>query len=284
MKRLGRTQTNDKPAVVEEKEEAESDSRSSKTSNSRVIEDTMLGTVQKIRFAYEDSLLAQMQQQQARENGLPVSAAAVELPTAIITSLPNETPVLKPPPNTTILIQEDRPEAGGVADLFEGTVGTVGEKCDLVEKVAPMWLGEVLLRNQVPQKDIVKISFILEPWQGTLPGIATDGNNRLNANRMLRARKILAYVAERIEPKKEEEDKDTMRPEEYLELYCHNQIVPPTMTLMTIRSQLWKGAGDVILYYKANGKKPIANVVNSGYPPSTKGSLSGSMDAKAGAV
>ena len=230
MKKIGRISTNDKdkPAVVEEKEEgAESDSRSSKTSNSRVVDDNLLGTIQKMRFGYEDSVQQQVQSQQAHENGLPVPAVSnIEVPSTVTPSLPAETPVLKPPLNTTILIQEDRPEAGGVADLFEGTVGSLGTLCDLVEKAAPMWLGEVLLRNQIPQKDVVKISFILEPYQGSgLPSIASDGNNRLNANRMLRTKKILGYVAERIEPKKEEkEGEEQLKPEEYLELWCQNQV------------------------------------------------------------
>ena len=229
MKKIGRAQTNDKdkPVVVEEKEEIESDSRSSKTSNSRVVDDNLLGSVQKIRFAYEDSLQSQLQSHQSHQNGLPVPVPGpIELPSAITPSLPAETPVLKPPLNTMILIQEDRPEAGGVADLFEGTVGSLREKCEQLEKAAPMWLGEVLLRNQIPVKDIVKISFVLEPWEGVLPSIANDGNNRLNANRMLRTKKILAYVAERIEPQRlqEEQDPGALRPDEYLELWCQNQV------------------------------------------------------------
>ena len=230
MKKIGRNQANekDKPIVAEEKEDTQSDAQSSKTSNSRVVDDNLLGTVQKIRYAYEDLLRAQIQSQQAFDNGLPVPApGAVDVPSAIAPSLPAETPVLKPPLNTTILIQEDRPEAGGVADLFEGTVGKLGELCDQLEKTAPMWLGDVLLKNQTPLKDIVKISFVLEPWQGTLPSIASDGNNRLNANRMLRAKKIMAYVAERIEPQpgpEEEKDPNALQPEEYLELWCQNQV------------------------------------------------------------
>ncbi|KAK5117225.1 hypothetical protein LTR62_005842 [Meristemomyces frigidus] len=264
MKKIGRsqtTETKEKPVVVEEKSEAESDSRSSKTSNSRVVDDNLVGTVQKIRFAYEDSLQAQMQNQQAHENGLPgAKPGPTDLPSSITPSLPAETPVLKPPPNTTILIQEDRPEAGGVADLFEGTVGTLHEHLDSLERVAPMWLGDVLLRNITPVKEIVKISFVLEPWQNSLPSIASDGNNRLNANRMLRAKKILAYVAERIEagpPPEAGLDPEALKPEEYLELWCQHQIVPISMTLATIRSSMWKGGSDILLYYKANGKKEI---------------------------
>lgn len=236
MKKIGRTQASDKdkPPAVEEKDEgAESDSRSSKTSNSRNVDDNLMGTIQKIRYSYEDSIQSQLQSHQAHENGLPVAApSAIDVPSAIAPSLPTETPVLKPPLNTTILIQEDRPEAGGVADLFEGSVGSLGqpEICDLVEKAAPMWLGEVLLRNQVPAKEVVKISFILEPEKGSgLPGIASDGNNRLNANRMLRAKKILGYVAERIEPaptpeEREKEAEAKLKPEEFLELWCQGQV------------------------------------------------------------
>lgn len=230
MKKMGRTQTNDKTALADEKEresqEIESDSRSSETSNSRVVEDTFLGTIQKIHLAYEDSLNQQTQQQAAHENGLPVEAKKIELATILTPSLPSEAPILRPPLNTTILIQEDRPEAGGVSDLFEGTVGQLAEMCDQVEKAAPMWLGEVLLRNQIAHKDVVKISFILEPWGNELPSIASEGNNRLNANRMLRARKILGYVGERIEPKDTEKEGEGqgLRVEEYLELWCQNQV------------------------------------------------------------
>jgi hypothetical protein len=43
---------------------------------------------------------------------------------------------------------------------------------------------------------------------------------------MLRAKKILTYVAERIEPglEEEKEGEHALKPEEYLELWCHNQV------------------------------------------------------------
>jgi hypothetical protein len=49
-------------------------------------------------------------------------------------------------------------------------------------------------------------------------------NSRLNANRMLRVKKILAYVAERIEAAPEHPDPNALKPEEYLELYCYDQV------------------------------------------------------------
>lgn len=41
---------------------------------------------------------------------------------------------------------------------------------------------------------------------------------------MLRVKKILAYVAERIEVPTEEDDPEALKPEEYLELYCYEQV------------------------------------------------------------
>ena len=105
-------------------------------------------------------------------------------------------------------------------------------------------------------------------------------NCRLNANRMLRAKKILLYVAERIEPMPEHPDPHALKPEEYLELYCQGQVrrshcfchlhahaslsslittaqlVPPNMTLATLRAHIYKSGGDIMLYYKSNGQKP----------------------------
>lgn len=117
-----------KPAAVDEKAE-DSDSRSNKT-DEKSFEDNFYGGIQKIRQGYEEQL----------------AAGATKLESQIAPSLPNDTPVLKPPASTTILIQEDRPEAGGVADLFEGKVGSLGLQADLIEKAAPLWLSEVLLR------------------------------------------------------------------------------------------------------------------------------------------
>jgi WD repeat-containing protein 48 len=171
------------------------------------------------------------------------------------------------------------------------------------------------LQNNLPLKDIVKVSFILEPFQNLLPSISSDGylpfsvpfeqaakansklsNNRLNANRMLRARKILCYVAERIEqaPTKEEaEEEGRLRPEDYLELWCNGQVcyhitlcfkiivlilvqlIPPTMTLASLRAHVWRGGGDVLLHYKANGRKEIKPPApNPGLPFTTPGTAS----------
>ena len=133
MKKFGASSTPEtpKPVVVDEKAD-DSDSRSSKT-DEKVIEDNFWGAIQRMRRSYEEQ----------------VQAGSQHLTSLITPSLPNDTPVLKPPHTTTILIQEDRPDSGGVADLFEGTVGSLGQQADLIEKVAPMWLADALLRVSV---------------------------------------------------------------------------------------------------------------------------------------
>jgi WD repeat-containing protein 48 len=242
MKKLGRSQTSENKIVAEEKDESDANSNqgSSKDAGNSSNKETLRGLIAKIHHTYEESLLHQVQNQQARENGMPIPAAPIELPSMITPPPPDETPDLVPPPNTTILIQEDRPEAGGVADLFEGRVSNLVEKIFSVELAAPLWLGDLLLKNLLPFKEIVKVSFILEPWQDLLPPITGSGGavagtgegaNRLNANRMLRARKILAYVAERIEPQEQWQpgamssaEINMMRPEEYMELWCQDKV------------------------------------------------------------
>ena len=208
-KKLGRSASStaaEKPVVVDEKaEESESSSNHEKE-----VDDSFLGAIQKIRNEYEKQL---------SEN----PDSLVE--TGVVPSLPNETPVLKLPAGTKVIIQEET--SGGSAEVYRGTVATVGADAEVIEQRGPMWLGEVLLMNTIPQKDPVKVSFILHPYQDLLPPIVSpDGNNRLNANRMLRVKKILAYVAERIDPPADPDnpDPDALKPEEYLELYCNDQV------------------------------------------------------------
>ncbi|TQN74743.1 UBP9-binding protein [Colletotrichum shisoi] len=239
-KKIGRstsTTAPEKPAVVDEKAE---ESEASST-HEKEVDDSFLGAIQKIRNDYDKSLT---------DNPDKL------IETKVTPSLANDTPVLKLPPGTKVVLQEET--TGGSANIYQGTVETVGQGADIIEQRGPMWLGEVLLQNQIPSKEPVKVSFVLQPWQNSLPDIATtDGNNRLNANRMLRVKKILAYVAERIDPQPENPEPGALLPHEYLELYCNDMLLPITMTLATLRAHVWKGGNDVQLHYKANGRKEI---------------------------
>jgi WD repeat-containing protein 48 len=126
-KKLGRSASTatEKPVVVDEKSEG---SETSET-NEKEVDDSLHGIIQKIQMEYDKQILEDPE----------------HLVESLITpSLPNETPVLKPPPMTTVIIQEET--SGGSADLYRGTVGTVGEDASLIEQRAPMWLGDLLLR------------------------------------------------------------------------------------------------------------------------------------------
>lgn len=130
-KKLGRspsTATTEKPVVVEEKVE-EGSEPSENGDKEKEVDDNFFGIVQKIRNEYEKVLLETPDQR---------------VESGITPSLPNETPVLKLPPMTTVIVQEET--SGGSADLYRGTVATVGEDADLISERAPMWLGELLLR------------------------------------------------------------------------------------------------------------------------------------------
>lgn len=54
-----------------------------------------------------------------------------------------------------------------------------------------------------------------------------------------------------------------------MKLTYNFQIVPPNMTLATIRSSMWRGGGDVLLYYKSNGRKEIKHASASAAPEMT---------------
>lgn len=133
-KKLGRTSVDAKPPVVDEKS---ADSEVSEDKEDKPIEDSFFGAVQKIRHEYATQL-----QMESRE----------PLPFGIIPSLPTETPELRLPPSTSIIIQEDRPDSGGVADLYRGTVSSAGRDADVIERTGPIWLGDLLLRvkNRCP--------------------------------------------------------------------------------------------------------------------------------------
>ncbi|THC97892.1 hypothetical protein EYZ11_002643 [Aspergillus tanneri] len=249
-KKLGRTSSEVKPQIQEEKVE-ESDKSSVK--EEKVFESNLGGFIERTHHEYEESLAAN---------------ASQEVPSAFTPSQESETPLLAIPPHTAIFIQEESGESAVASDLYRGSVGRISQEIDKLEKSIPLWLAELLLKNQVPLKEPVKIAFTLKPYDDLLPPVVksdvdaangnANNNSRLNANRMLRAKKILAYIAERIDPPSTDEpEKDVMKPEEYLELYCQRTLLPLNMTLATMRAHIWRSSGDMVLYYKANGKKEI---------------------------
>ena len=123
------------PVATEEKSSDTASMHSSDHHAEKVhnIQDNFFGVVQRMRLEYDEHIEHKPDQ---------------PLPQLITPSLPIETPVITPPPHTTIIIQEDNPESGGLADLYRGEISELGNptEVDTLENVAPMWLAELLLR------------------------------------------------------------------------------------------------------------------------------------------
>lgn len=127
-KKLGRTSTEQKPQIPEEKAE-ESDAASVK--EEKVYEASISGVIEKIRHEYEEFLAAN---------------PGRELVTAITPSAENETPRLDIPSRTAVFIQEETGDTAVASDLYRGSVGRIGQEIDRLEKSIPHWLGELLLK------------------------------------------------------------------------------------------------------------------------------------------
>lgn len=140
-KKLGRNSTETKPTATEEKPESEKSS----TKEEKVYEENFAGVVEKIRDEYEEYLANN-----------PVES----LDTTISPSPENETPLLNIPSNIGIMIQEEHPDSAVAADLYRGTVESVGRELEEIEKSAPKWLGDLLLRV----RNFIPASATIEVW------------------------------------------------------------------------------------------------------------------------
>ncbi|KAF9435757.1 hypothetical protein BGZ76_005593 [Entomortierella beljakovae] len=249
-------------------------------------------------------------------------------------------PTVEIPAHIPVIISEQSREASSSVDLYRGSVGSLGQDYVPVVQVIPIWLLEVLLKNTIPAKETAKVSFLLRPHHdqeatvavpptglglsrlGELPG----GNPRLTAPRMLRTRKVIGHVVEKLgltppkyilaaattateipsqedslqvgakkdgeavnaslpetlgsrllntssegqqlgtdnkdsaptsvtqdqsaRPEEESLRQDILRPENWLDILCNDQVLSPTTTLATIRAYYWKSASDVVLTYR----------------------------------
>ncbi|ODV89202.1 hypothetical protein CANCADRAFT_3834 [Tortispora caseinolytica NRRL Y-17796] len=199
-----------------------------------------------------------------------------------------DAPPITIPPETGLYITEASPGSFGNMELYRGTLASMNSEIDTVEKIIPRWLAAMLLKNEITQKALSKVSFALVPWKPDdgktehLPEISGESTSRLSAYVMLRSRRILHYIDEKLEDhlkpkarqaaiekdKPHRKDKESnsfgstidsladstyaegSRPEDWLEIICNNEVVPPKMTLGTIRTQLWRSGGEIVLHYR----------------------------------
>ena len=127
-KKLGRSSIEVKQSVIDEKSEG---SDKSVFKEDKSDDHTLLGTLRDIRAEYQAMLQAY---------------PSHEVISAISVNMPNDTPRLQLPPSTSVLIQEEQPHSGAIVDLYWGSVGSLGDEISRIERCAPKWLGDILLR------------------------------------------------------------------------------------------------------------------------------------------
>lgn len=85
-------------------------------------------------------------------------------------------------------------------------------------------------------------------------------NYRLSAYQMIRVKKIMFYILEKFQYRTPEMKKmypyanikfeNSIKVEEWLEILCNNEILPSDMTLLTVKTKIWKSSGDIVLKYR----------------------------------
>ncbi|KAI7883139.1 WD40 repeat-like protein [Lichtheimia hyalospora FSU 10163] len=157
---------------------------------------------------------------------------------------PSEFPPLSIPSSTTIIITEESAEASTGIDLYRGTAAYAGIDAESIAHTAPSWLLAYLYHNKIPNKDAVKLTFSLSPHKGSkMPELPAGGSNRLLANRVLRVRKLIHHVGEKLGMAPGQAVQD-------IELLCCGTILPLTMTLASIKQHIMKSSGDILLTYR----------------------------------
>ncbi|KAG0340983.1 hypothetical protein BG004_006207 [Podila humilis] len=142
-------------------------------------------------------------------------SSLVQLPPSTISIRPPHPPFMPPtvldcpttvlPRHIPVVISEQSREASSSVDLYRGSVGSLAHDYIPLVQIMPNWVLEVLLKNTIPLKEAAKVSFVLRPHHdqegergpvrlSELPG----GNPRLTAPRMLRVRKVMGHVAEKL--------------------------------------------------------------------------------------
>ncbi|XP_073065247.1 uncharacterized protein [Primulina eburnea] len=127
------------------------------------------------------------------------------------------------------------------------------------EKDLPWWVIDCVLNNRLPPRENTKCSFYLHPCEGSTVQILTQG--KLSAPRILRVHKVINYVIEKMVLDKPVDSINSdgvfspgLKPwpklKPSIEILCNNQVLPPEISLATVRTYIWKKPEDLILNYR----------------------------------
>ena len=113
-----------------------------------------------------------------------------------------ETPYLEIPQHTAVFLSmEETAEVSTFLDTYRGTVGGMSDPQEIghLEDRLPSWMYDWIVEQKPPSRDPAKMSFILQPAEGSNLPELPNNTSRLSANRMLRVRKLLAYVVDKLD-------------------------------------------------------------------------------------
>lgn len=117
---------------------------------------TFADVLASIRKTYENALYPSEAVTDKSDDASVSSVAKIpvldngHLRSVITPSSSEDTPVIQPSQDTIIIIAEQKVSVDGSMDLYRGTVASVGNDVDLLEGIAPWWLGELLLLVRQP--------------------------------------------------------------------------------------------------------------------------------------
>ncbi|KAF8321362.1 hypothetical protein DL93DRAFT_2093982 [Clavulina sp. PMI_390] len=125
------------------------------------------------------------------------TAAAAAPPPTVQIPTPIEAPRLVLPPGVSITITEQVPGENSWTTVYDGAAADTKDDMQLLEATAPLWVLECLFANKISQQSLVKVSFMVTPWNkgdGEMMPELLNSQARLNASRALRVRKVALYV------------------------------------------------------------------------------------------
>lgn len=141
------------------------------------------------------------------------------------------------PDHIPVIVTEDQ---SPVPILRRPVGGFLGNEQDLM----PGWVVDLIRDGKGQTREVVKVSFGLEPAEST--GLPELNTTTLNAPRVLRVRKVAAYIAKELKDQRTGYDVE----QDDLEVLCNGQVLPSTMSLATVRQFRWRSPEDLCLQFR----------------------------------
>ncbi|KAH9807578.1 hypothetical protein DFH28DRAFT_1004490 [Melampsora americana] len=180
-----------------------------------------------------------------------------------------DAPKIKLTSDIMILISEAGNESGAWEVRYRGLVKEDEDEDEAeadwmaLEMVGPGWLLEYLLGNRTiikeKESNSLKVTFVLMPIEGGGLNELPNGNARLTAARVLRMRKVIGYISQKLELEQIDETHQAAetqtstqmkKMEDEIDLICNGTSIPWRMSLGAVKQWVWMKGGDVVINYQ----------------------------------